>query len=104
MSTEIDPMSLPATVYPIVDLYDPNRIVSIQMKASDVWKLRKIVACLSSPSNEKYDIILSVADNSIYSDMDKIHRVLYFSEMGWDLPEELNLKLQNLSLGIHKKV
>ena len=91
MSTEIDPMSLPATVYPIVDLYDPNRVVSIQMKASDVWKLRKIVACLSSPSNEKYDIILSVADNSIYSDMDKIHRVLSFAENGWDLPEEPRL-------------
>lgn len=104
MSTEIDPMSLPATVYPIVDLYDPNRVVSIQMKASDVWKLRKIVACLSSPSNVAYEVILSVADNSNHANMDRLHRVLYFAENGWDLPEELNLKLQNLSLGIHKKV
>lgn len=102
MSTEID--RIPATVYPIIDLEDPNRVITVQMKASDLWKLRKIVACLSSPSNEKYDILLSVADNSIYTDMDKLHRILFFAENGWDLPENLNLKLQNLQLGIHNKV
>jgi len=85
MSTEID--SIPATVYPMVNLEDPNRVVTINIKASDLWKIRKIVACLSSPSNEKYDILLSVADNSIYSDMDKIHRILFFGENGWVLPE-----------------
>ena len=85
MSTEND--SLPATVYPMVDYDDPNRMVNIQMKASDVWKLRKIVACLSSPSNAAYEIILSVADDSTHADMDRIHRVLYFGEMGWNLTQ-----------------
>ena len=74
----------PATNYPMVDLEDPNRVVPINMKASFVWKLRKIVACLSSPSNEKYDIILSVANDSTHADMDYLHRVLYFAENGWD--------------------
>lgn len=87
MSTEIDSMSLPATVYPMVDYDDPNRMVTIQMKASDVWRIRKVVACLSSPSNAAYEVILSVADDSTHADMDRIHRVLYFGEMGWDLPE-----------------
>lgn len=82
MSTEID--FIPATVYPMVDLEDPNRIVTVQMKASDVWKLRKIVACLSNPSSVTYDILLSVADNATHADMDHLHRVLYFGEMGWD--------------------
>jgi len=84
MSTEIDSMSLPAKVYPMIDLEDPNRIVPINMKASFAWKLRKIVACLSSPSNSAYEVILSVADNATHADMDYLHRVLYFSEMGWD--------------------
>jgi hypothetical protein len=74
----------PATNYPMVDLEDPNRIVSISMKASDVWKLRKIVACLSNPSSSTYEIILSVADNATHADMDHLHRVLYFAENGWD--------------------
>ena len=85
MSTEND--SLPATVYPIVDLCDHDRIVTIKMKASDVWRIRKVAACLSSPSNAAYEIILSVANESTHADMDRIHRVLYFGEMGWDLPQ-----------------
>jgi hypothetical protein len=82
MSTEID--SIPATVYPIVNLDDPNRIITVQIKASDLWKTRKIIACLSNPSSITYDILLSVADESNHADMDYIHRVLYFAEMGWD--------------------
>jgi len=82
MSTEID--SIPATVYPMIDLEDPNRVVTINIKASDLWKIRKIVACLSSPSNSAYEVILSVADNATHADMDHLHRVLYFGEMGWD--------------------
>jgi len=89
MSTEIDsiPAIVPATVYPMVNLEDPNRVVTINIKASDLWKLRKIVACLSSPSNSAYEVILSVADNATHADMDHLHRVLYFGEMGWDLPK-----------------
>jgi len=79
--------SLPATVYPMVDLEDPNRVVTINIKASDIWKLRKIVACLSSPSNSAYEVILSVADNATHADMDYLHRVLYFGEMGWNLTQ-----------------
>tara|TARA_R110000868_G_scaffold23303_4_gene94213 strand:- start:1550 stop:1840 length:291 start_codon:yes stop_codon:yes gene_type:complete len=82
MSTEID--SIPATIYPMANYNDPDRYVSIKMKASEVWKLRKIVACLSNPSSLTYDVILSVADNATHSDMDHLHRVLYFGEMGWD--------------------
>ena len=82
MSTEID--SIPATVYPIVNLDDPDRIVTVKIKASDLWKTRKIIACLSNPSSVTYDVLLSVADESNHADMDYIHRVLYFAEMGWD--------------------
>ena len=74
----------PATNYPMIDLEDPNRVITIQMKASDVWKTRKIIACLSNPSSVTYDILLSVADNSTHADMDYLHRVLYFAENGWD--------------------
>jgi len=87
MSTEIDSISatVPATVYPMANYNDPDRYISIKMKSSDIWKLRKIVACLSSPSNSAYEVILSVADNATHADMDHLHRVLYFGEMGWDL-------------------
>ena len=83
--------SLPATVYPMVDYDDPNRMVTIQMKASDVWRIRKICACLTNQATTTHDILLSVANDSTCQDMDNIHRVLYFAEMGWQLTQVSNI-------------
>ena len=77
MSTET--VSASATVTPVVD---PNRIVTIKLKACEAEMIRNIAACLARPLDESRTALLRVC-NATPEEMMKIHHKVYSSEMGW---------------------
>jgi len=62
--------------------YDPNRIVTITLKASEAEMIRNIAACLAIPLDESRTALLGVC-NATPEEMMKIHHKIYSSEMGW---------------------
>jgi|694.fasta_scaffold116624_3 hypothetical protein len=79
MPSIIDPVTKLA---PIFDYDDPNRIVKIELKASDVWKIETILCLMSAPRGDHQKLILEIAKATTL-DMERIHRRIYFAEMGW---------------------
>ena len=77
MSTET--ASASATVTPVVD---PNRIITIKLKACEAEKIRAIAACLANPLDESRIALLRVC-NATPEELMKIHHKIYSSEMGW---------------------
>jgi len=76
MSTEIASATVPLVA-------DPNRIVTISLKASEAEMIRNIAACLARPLDESRTALLRVC-NATPEDMTRIHHKIYGAEMGWD--------------------
>jgi len=75
MSTEIASATVPLVA-------DPNRIVTISLKACEAEMIRNIAACLARPLDESRTALLRVC-NATPEEMMKIHHKVYSSEMGW---------------------
>lgn len=80
MATET--ASASATVTDSINQTDPNRIVTIKLKACEAEKIRAISACLANPLDESRIALLRVC-NATPEEMMKIHHKIYSSEMGW---------------------
>jgi len=61
---------------------DPNRIVTIKLKACEAEMIRNIAACLARPLDESRNALLRVC-NATPEEMMKIHHKVYSAEMGW---------------------
>ena len=80
MSTET--ASASATV-PLVA--DPNRIVTITLKASEAYILRYIAAILADTNSDNEDRKSLVRNcGATPEDMTRIHHKIYGAEMGWE--------------------
>ena len=77
MSTEI----ASATVTPVVD---PNRIITIKLKASEAYILRYIAAILADTNTDMEERKSLVKHcGATPEDMTRIHHKIYGAEMGW---------------------
>jgi len=86
-TTSIDPC------HHIPDYDDPNRIVELRLKASDLQKIRKLCALMSSQPKatainqiEHLQIMLEVIGSSGI-EMNRLHDNLYGQEMGWEIKQ-----------------
>lgn len=80
MSTET--ASASASVSDSINQTDPNRIVTIKLKACEAEMIRNIAACLARPLDESRTALLRVC-NATPEEMMKIHHKVYSAEMGW---------------------
>ena len=82
MSTET--ASASATVTPVA-VADPNRIITIKLKASEAYILRYIAAILADTNTDKEERKSLVKHCGATSeDMTRIHHKIYGAEMGWE--------------------
>jgi len=80
MSTETASDS--ATVIPVAD---PNRIVTITLKASEAYILRYIAAILGDTNTDKEERKSLIKHcGATPEDMTRIHHKIYGAEMGWN--------------------
>jgi hypothetical protein len=64
---------------------DPNRIVTITLKASEAYILRYITAILADTNTDKEERKSLVKHSGATpEDMTRIHHKIYGAEMGWD--------------------
>jgi|GEM_PF-7124100 len=74
--------SASATATPVAD---PNRIVTITLKASEAYILRYIAAILADTNTDKEERKSLVKHSGATpEDMTRIHHKIYGAEMGWD--------------------
>lgn len=71
--------SASTTVTPVVD---PNRIITISLKASQAAIIRSIAACLANPLDDSRKSLLKVCD-ATPENMMIIHHKIYSAENGW---------------------
>lgn len=80
MSTET--ASASTTVTPVAD---PNRIITIKLKASEAYILRYIAAILGDTNTDKEERKSLIKHcGATPEDMTRIHHKIYGAEMGWD--------------------
>jgi len=77
----------------IPDYDDPNRIVELKLKASDLQKIRKLCALMTTQTKvkaisqvEHLQIMLEVI-GSDGIEMNRLHDLLYGQEMGWEIKQ-----------------
>ena len=77
----------------IPDYDDPNRIVKLELRASDLQKIRKLCALMTTQTKvkaisqvEHLQIMLEVI-GSDGLDMNRLHDLLYGQEMGWEIKQ-----------------
>ena len=77
----------------IPDYDDPNRIVELKLKSSDLQKIRKLCALMTTQTKvtalnqvEHLQIMLEVI-GSDGIDMNRLHDLLYGQEMGWEIKQ-----------------
>jgi len=78
MSTEIASATIPLVA-------DPNRIITIQIKASEAYIIRYIAAILGDTNTDKEERKSLIKHcGATPEDMTRIHHKIYGAEMGWN--------------------
>ena len=82
-----------APCHHIPDYDDPNRIVKLELRASDLQKIRKLCALMTTQTKvtalnqvEHLQIMLEVI-GSDGIEMNRLHDLLYGQEMGWEIKQ-----------------